>query len=71
MSDCVKCGDSGAKVLFTGGKNLGCFCFKCASSIDKSVSDGADSYPQYSDNMYTRELYHRLTRAPNTPWKGY
>lgn len=71
MSHCKNCGSSGAKSLITGGINLGKFCFKCASKIDKSVTNDVDVSPQYSDDMYTRELYHKLTHAPNSPWRGY
>lgn len=71
MSHCKNCGSSGAKNLITGGINLGEFCFKCASKIDKSVTNYADVNPQYSDDMHTRELYHKLTSAPNSPWRGY
>lgn len=71
MYHCKNCGASGAKTLITGGIDLGKYCFKCASKIDKSVHCDDGCSPRYSDDMHTRELYHRLTSAPNSPWRGY
>ena len=71
MATCIKCGSEGAKSLVSKGKDYGKLCFRCASRIDDSISRSEDVYPQYSDDFETRRLYHNLTSAPNTPWRGY
>lgn len=71
MSTCVKCGCGGAKTLLSGGRNWGLLCWSCAIRIDVSVTDPDGHDPRYSDDMFTREMYHRLTSAPNSKWKGY
>ena len=72
MATCIKCGSEGAKSLVSNGNDYGKLCFRCAQRIDDSVRrDNSGCDPRYSDDMETRRMYHALTSAPNSPWRGY